>query len=82
MPQIHEDTLEQAKAKYLSRFVATRLKDITDLAMNKNMDAVALLVFAVERLMGGAEADEAGVLDYWQNLRRVEDALMAGGQTA
>lgn len=75
-------TLDDDKVLYLKAFIAHRLLDIADLAMNKNTDAVALFVFYIEQAMGGVKADEAGIVDYWQNLRRVEDALMSAGLPA
>ena len=77
MAHMQEVTLDDAKSYYLTHFVTLRLADVTDLALNGNMDAVSLLVFYVERAMGGAQADEQGIIEYWRALRRVEDALQA-----
>lgn len=77
MAHMNEGTLDDAKEKYLTRFVTLRLKDIADLALNGDMNAVSLFVYYVERAMGGAQADEQGVIEYWRALRKVEDALQA-----
>lgn len=77
MPNQPEHTLDDHKSKYLTAFITHRVADIADLALNGNADAVSLFVYYIERAMGGAEADEQGIVDYWRALRRVEDAFQA-----